>query len=400
MNSYNHSNSINIKDERLTKMKSDKTLIEKFTSPFKSDMYDGLLYDGDYSPEKKFPVDLSNGENPLGCSPLVKQRIEESLNRIDKYPECQYRGLVSALSEFHKKPESNFVVTSGANGALLATIAAFIGKGDSIVMPALSFQTPAMEVNVRGGYIIAAPLREDMRVDLEALRKNIQPNTKLIYFCNPNNPTGLKLPASDIRNFARSVNIPVLVSEANVEYSGESIMDSDDIPNNLISARSFSKAYGLAGLRIGYAICSTENAVKLLKHLSPYMVSTVSQVAAEAALEDVNHLKISVKYMNGERKYVSEKMAALGFEVLSSDANNVLAIISDQIPNSTVFANELADRGCSIVDGARFLGLSHRAVRIVPRTRDINDNFLSICSEIIDKYSSHKTTIASKPKNK
>lgn len=346
-------------------------------APFSVTFFDGLHFADDYSPAKKFKYDLSNGENPLGFSPTVKQAISEKFSKMSSYPEAEYRGLVRALSAHHKMPEDNFVVTCGSNGALLAAVSTFMAPGKNMVMPHLAFPTPAMETAVRGGRVIAVPMRNDMQTDLAGLKQAVTNDTALIYLANPNNPTGLYIPAEEIRNLARSVNVPVLVSEANVEYAGASVIEGLDMPDNLISARSFSKAYGLAGMRVGYAVCTPNLARRIIRDMSPNLVSSISQIAAEAALADQDYLKKSISYMATERSYVSENLERIGFKVLPAHANNILAVVPDAVPSSTWLFQKLAERDCTVVDGANYPGLSNRCIRVVPRTRDVNDAFLA-----------------------
>ena len=344
------------------------------------------LFDEDYSPIKKAAVDLSNSENPLGCSIAVTQAIASGFSLISKYPEKFYPDLIDSLSHFHNIPTGRFVVGVGANGILQACVKSFVGRNNTVVMPSFSFMTPAYGATAMGGGAILAPMKNNLSIDLDALLDSIRANTRLIFLCNPNNPTGQYTSAKDLLEFAKRTELPVLVSEANVEYAGESLLEHyPDWPSNLIVARSFSKAYGLAGLRVGYGVCNANVARLLNSHNSPFTVTTLSQIAAIAALKDQDHLRKSVSFMTQERLFLEGEIRKLGLDIVPSQANIFLIKLPSSAGRATKVAAKLYELGCSVVDCSAYGKTGQQYIRVSPRKRDVNSLFLEKFRNILGR---------------
>ena len=335
-------------------------------------------FSADYVPLHKQRIDLSNAENPLGSSGIIAAAIKDSLGQIAHYPERDHGNLIGALSQHHGLPLESFFIGNGATGCIQNIVMTFVGNGGHVLLPELSFPLPIFAATVMGGGARKVPMTEDFRINFDVLLQSINKHTRLVFLCNPNNPTGIYEEPEDILEFAKKVRVPVLVSEANIEYAGTSLLEAFAMwPDNLIVVRSFSKVHGLAGLRVGYGIAAPKMVHEIMKFQLPFGVSHLSQAAAIAALRDVEHVRRSVLTMRGENKFLCKQLEVLGFEVLSTDSNIFLAKLPDHVPDDLVFVASLERQGITVLSGTAFSSSLRGWIRVSPRTRQINTSFIA-----------------------
>lgn len=274
---------------------------------------------------------LSSNENVYGPSPEVTRTLKQSLNLLYEYPDSHGTVLKQAIAEHYKVKEESILLGSGLDEVIMMLSRAVLKPGDDILTCENTFVQYQHHAVIEDCRIVTAPL-DTGKFDLQALAEKITPHTTLIWLCNPNNPTGNYFNQSELSAFlTKAGEIPVVLDEAYAEYvTAEDYPDSFSLREkhpNIIILRTFSKAYGLASLRVGYAISSDEwtsiwHRVKL-----PFNVTSLSLKAAEAALKDQEYLT-DVRQNNAverQRFYASN----ISHYLLPSQTNFVLVKTDD-----------------------------------------------------------------------
>lgn len=273
-------------------------------------------------------VKLASNENPIGCSPYVTLAITEQLSQLARYPDGNGYYLKQALSDFNNVDIECITLGNGSNDLLDILARSFVSADEAIVYSQYAFVVYSMVAKMQGATGIEVPAHH-FGHDLAAMRQAVadNDNTKMVFIANPNNPTGTQLEREALRDFVASLPSSVLVvlDEAYIEYSPESnnraLLDEFD---NVIIVRTFSKAYGLAGLRIGYALSSAPVADLINRIRQPFNVSRIGLAAAAAALADQAFIE-RVRQNNQEQMHWLEKQFdALGLGFVSSHANFIM----------------------------------------------------------------------------
>lgn len=278
-------------------------------------------------------VKLASNENPTGCSPYVTLAITEQLSQLARYPDGNGYYLKQALSDFNNVAIECITLGNGSNDLLDILARSFVGTNDAIVYSQYAFVVYSMLAKMQGATGIEVPAQR-FGHDLKAMRQAVEdnPNTKVVFIANPNNPTGTQLDRDELYQFVASLPISVLVvlDEAYIEYSPESnnraLLDEFD---NVIIVRTFSKAYGLAGLRIGYALSSAAVADLLNRIRQPFNVSRLGLAAAAAALSDQDFITEVRRINDGQMRWLKKQFDALGLGFVKSHANFIMVEIED-----------------------------------------------------------------------
>jgi histidinol-phosphate aminotransferase len=288
-------------------------------------------------------IKMASNENPLGVAPKALDAIRAEMPNCFMYPEGSSLSLRRKLAPKLGVEESQIFAVCGGDQVIALLGNAFIGEGDEVIVGAPSFFTYYMSTVVMGGTLVSIPLSH-FAFDLDAILAAVTPKTKVIFFCNPNNPTGTIVGKDKVEAFMNQVpdHVVVVFDEAYFEY-----VQSDDYPNgvdyvrqgrNVVVLRTFSKAYGLAGLRIGYAIAAKHLAPIFGRVVPPFPVTRLSQVAAEAALDDTEFLAEVIRSNEEGRRYLEEQFARLGLVSVPSYGNfiyvggrNPMGPVSEQL---------------------------------------------------------------------
>lgn len=256
--------------------------------------------------------------------------LEELINStsFNLYPDSQAQALKEALAKHHQlKQTEGILVGNGSNELIQMLALAFLDKGEFALMPTPTFSMYKQCVQLVGGQALEVPLKEDFSYNIELFKEAIKKEKiKLIFLCTPNNPTGNPLPLSKIKEILDSFQGPVLVDEAYGEFSQASSAKTllEEYPN-LIILKTFSKAFALAGLRLGYCLTSQELAQILLKAKAPYNVNSFSQRAALIALKNFPSLEKELEIIKKERVFMSQALGQLpGVTVYPSESNFLL----------------------------------------------------------------------------
>ncbi len=333
-----------------------------------------------FSTERK-PIDLSLSENPLGCSPKVVEVLKQAKpTDVFDYPDPSYSQLRLALAKKFNLKESNFFIGNGSEAVIKLLAEALVNASDEVIIPELTFTIFRIVATLQRAKIVFSKVTDRFDIDLADIKKRATEKTKLIFLCNPNNPTGKLLDRKEILNFVASIKATVVVDEANIEFGGESVVKATAQFSNLIVLRTFSKGYGLAGMRIGYAVAD-ESIIFKLKQLSPpFPTSVLAEKAALVALADDQFLEKTKNYMDRERKFLTSKLRSLGLKVVDSKSNNLLLILPKKPLD---FIDQLNQQGVSVIDGSSFGFSGPRFIRISPRLREINQRFIEVVKQIV-----------------
>ena len=273
-------------------------------------------------------VKLASNENPMGCSPQVTLAVTEQLGQLSRYPDGNGYYLKQALADFNDVNVEQITLGNGSDDLLDILARSFVGIDDAIVYSQYAFVVYSMLAKMQGAMDIEVPAHR-FGHDLKAMSQAVQDNsnTKVVFIANPNNPTGTQLGHKELQQFVASVPSSVLVvlDEAYIEYSPESnnraLLDEFD---NVVIVRTFSKAYGLAGLRVGYALSSVPVADLLNRIRQPFNVSRIGLAAAAAALADQDFIE-KTRLMNDEQmRWLEKQFDALGLGFVKSHANFIM----------------------------------------------------------------------------
>jgi histidinol-phosphate aminotransferase len=292
-------------------------------------------------------VKLASNENPLGASPAAVAAMQEAIKTIALYPDGNGFELKDALSKRYGVEHARIVLGNGSNDMLELAARAFLTVGDKAVYSAHAFAVYPLAIQEVGATGICVPAK-DFGHDLSAMQKAAKDSeVKMVFIANPNNPTGTFLSPDDLLAFLRGLpaNVLVVLDEAYNEYLPEdkrydSVAWLKDFPNLIIS-RTFSKAYGLAGLRVGYAFAHEQVTDMMNRVRQPFNVNSVAQAAAVAALRDVSFVKKTFDLNRRGMLQITEGLTKLGLEYIPSFGN----FVAFRIGNATAMYRRLLELG-------------------------------------------------------
>lgn len=272
-------------------------------------------------------IKLASNENPLGPSPNALKALNEATQSLHRYPDGGGYRLRQALAERWKVSIEHLILGNGSDELLGLLARAFLAPGDEAIMADPTFIIYKMEVTAAHGRAVVVPLK-NWTHDLEAMARAITPRTRLLFICNPNNPTGTMVSADEVANLMMAVvrsDVIVVFDEAYYEYVREPRFP-DTVSyvregKNVVVLRTFSKIFGLAGLRIGYGITTPEIANILNRIRPPFNANSLAQHAAVAALGDEDHVARSRAVNAQGMEQVSEGLKMLGLAPIPSQTN-------------------------------------------------------------------------------
>lgn len=279
---------------------------------------------------------LASNENNLGPSPLAIRAMREAAVKAHLYPDPTAFDLRERLASLYGKTMDQIIVHDGSDAILYSMFSAFFEPGDEFLTAQGSFVAVQVFAKMHNTPTVKVPLNGDYRFDLEEMAAHIGPRTKVIYLCNPNNPTGAIISKQELEAFLKIVpkHIIVIVDEAYYEYSSqlsELYPDSTTLGyDNVLTLRTFSKAYGLAGLRIGYGMGSEQVISALHKVKLTFDPNMMAQEAALAALEDNEHVNQTLKINAEALQYYYRAFDRLGLKYIPSYGNFVMLEMSSE----------------------------------------------------------------------
>jgi histidinol-phosphate aminotransferase len=272
---------------------------------------------------------LSANESAIGPSPAAVEALHAAASAIHLYPDGGAHGLRNAIAEIHVLNPERIVCGNGSDELLTLIANAYLRPGDEVLFSAHAFLVYRLATLANSAVPVAAP-EPELRVDVDAMLKRVTPRTRLVYIANPNNPTGTYLTGQELRRLHAGLTAETLlvIDAAYAEFvrredyePGEEMVSRFD---NVVMTRTFSKAYALAGLRVGWAFCPAAVADVLNRVRGPFNVSVAAQRAAAAALRDRAHLERAVAHNETWRSWLTDEIRKLGLRVDESAGNFVL----------------------------------------------------------------------------
>jgi histidinol-phosphate aminotransferase len=327
----------------------------------------------EYGLKPEAVIKLNSNENPLGASVKVAEAVCKTAASASLYPTADASLLRNALTKYVGCPAENIVAAGpGMDSLIDAVNKLFVGVGDEVILPVPTFTYYGISAAGLGGVPISAELNPDFSLNLGNILKAVTDKTKIIYLCSPNNPTGNVISESDVRELAEKTNAILFIDEAYVEFStAGSLVSLAEEYENIIIGRTFSKAFGLAGMRVGYVIAPEWIASNLLRVLPPFSVSILSEAAAVAALEDTAYMKAGVALIQDQRaemiNFISKETP---YQAYASEGNFFIADVS---PNTSKKATDIfMKNGVLIRSCDSFQNIGKNTVRITVGTAEMN----------------------------
>ncbi len=329
-------------------------------------------------------IKLASNENPYEPVEEIRQAIIDELSQVNRYPNSGCFHLCNELAAHHGVKPGQIFVGNGSNEILDLLVRAFVGPDEEIVYPWPSFIVYPIVTQLAGVPAVEVPLR-DYRLDMPALRAAVTRKTKIVFVCNPNNPTGTYVSAQEVGQFLDGIPDHVLVAfdEAYYEY-----VTADDYPDslallrerpNVVVTRTFSKVHSLSGLRIGYSVSHEDLVTCLHKVRQPFNVNSLAQAASIAALKHMDRVAPRVKENRDELRWVREELQKLGFTVPPSQTNFLLAMPPQ---GCGAVVEQLMDRGI-IVRGMKPFGYGEESFRVTIGTPYENRKFVEALRDLI-----------------
>ncbi len=328
-------------------------------------------------------VKLASNESPFRPSFKVLEAIRKEAQNVNRYPDggCFY--LRQALSQKLKVKPQQLIFGNGSDEIIVMAIRALIKEGDEVIVAKPSFLIYEIASRLEGASVQAIPLK-DFHYDLPSMLSAISPKTKIIFIGNPDNPAGTYVTAKEIEDFMRAVpkDILIFIDEAYFEF-----ISAKDYPDtiallksneNLIVSRTFSKMYGLAGLRVGYAVGESRFIDALNRLREPFNINSLAQAGALACLEDGAYYRRVAKFVNAEKKFLYRELKRMGFKFQKSATNFILI---DTERDSSGVCEALLKKGIIIRD-MNFWGLKNY-VRVTVGKKAENRKLLKALNAVL-----------------
>lgn len=328
------------------------------------------------------PIKLASNENPYGPSPIVIEEIGKVINDIHRYPEAGSVKLREELASLLRVSPGNIIVTNGSNEAIELICKLYLSAGDRAIVTYPTFSMYEIFCRIYGADVIKVPM-VNFRVDFESLFYHFDDSVKVLFLANPNNPTGTIFFEDDFVRFLDRINgrAIVVVDEAYFDFVGDSrFPDTVELIKKgypIVSIRTFSKAYGLAGLRVGYALGSEEVISYMHRVRQPFNVNLIAQVAAIYAVRDRDYYDFVRRSIIEERNRLQDSLRNMGVSFIGSEANFVAINVGD----ADAVYRSLLDRGI-IVRSLTSFGMGDY-IRVTIGKPEENSAFLSAFREVM-----------------
>jgi len=330
----------------------------------------------------KYVVKLASNENAFGPSPKALEALKSAIYNVNRYPDSSCYYLRRKLAGILSVDEGNLIFGNGSDELIVLAVRAFLEAGDEVIIADPTFLIYRIASKAAGVKTVLVPLK-NMRYDLEAMASKISPRTRMIFIANPDNPTGTYVTESEVEDFIEKVPEDILLffDEAYYEYAR-----GGDYPDtmrymgrgNIITTRTFSKIYGLAGLRLGYGVADKKIIDGMNKVREPFNVNLLAQEAALAALDDEEYVRFVREETDKGKKFLYSEFERLGLEYVPSATNFILVKLGS---NSEKIYQRLLRSGV-IVRHMKAWGLGE-CVRVTIGRDDENRFFIKTLEKIL-----------------
>jgi len=329
-------------------------------------------------------IKLASNENPIGSSPLALEALQAALGGLNRYPDGGGYDLVHKLSEKLGVPPEKIVIGAGSDDIIGMLTRALLMPGDQAVLPKPSFLMYDIMVRSASSDPVYVPLKS-LAIDLKEMAASISSKTRMVFLTNPNNPTGTTITKNAFERFLQSIpeDVVVVVDEAYIEF----VRNSDCVQGiayiqeerPVVVLRTFSKAYGLAGLRVGYGIMPEAIAMLLHRVRQPFNVNTLAQTAATAALDDREFLGQTLKGVHEGIDYIEQRLDDLNIRHFPTQANFLLIDVED---SADLIYKRLLGKGV-IVRSMTAYGFP-RYIRVSVGLPDENQRFVGALEDVLN----------------
>jgi histidinol-phosphate aminotransferase len=327
-------------------------------------------------------IKLASNENPMGTSLLALEAVRKNLTGVNRYPDSQGFYLKKKLAKTLNFSQENIVLGNGSDELIDIVIKTFVEDDENIITSEATFLEYKVISTVLGRRLITVPLKY-FKYDLEAIRRKINLKTKLVFIANPNNPTGTYLTQYEIEDFLKGIPDSLIVV---LDEAYDVFVDVNDFASglryvknkNVIVLKTFSKAYGLAGLRIGYALANQEFASYMERARPPFNVNALAQTAAVAALDDKEFLRRTKKLILEGKDFLYDNLSRLGIPYLPTVANFILI---DMRRDGQEIFRRMLKYGVIVRDMKQY-GLNN-FIRVTIGTKRENERFIKVLKKVI-----------------
>lgn len=327
-------------------------------------------------------IKLASNENPLGSSPRALSSIRRALSGINRYPDGSSFYFKNALAKKFRLKPANFICGNGSDELIDIIIKTFVSEDEEIITADVTFLEYEIIARINNRNIATVPLRY-FKYDLDAIKRRINKKTKLIFISNPNNPTGTYVTSYEVEEFFKGLAGDLIVC---FDEAYDLFVDVDDFPKsltylgkrNVVILKTFSKSYGLAGLRAGFAISTPEFIQYMDRVRPPFNVNSLAQVAATAALEDKKFLKKTKRLILREKQYFYSCLDRLGIAYIPTVAN---FIFMDVGRDAVTIFHEMLKFGVIVRDMKQY-GLKN-FIRVTIGTHKENERFIKVLEKVL-----------------
>jgi len=336
----------------------------------------------EYSLDEKLIIKLASNENPLGASPRAIEDAAKSLDETSVYPDPLANELRELISDYIGLNRDMIIVGNGSDEIMELVFKTFLNPDEEVIIPIPTFSLYENLTKLYSGNPVHISTGKDFQFDYDKILEHINNRTKLVFICSPNNPTGSIISEKDLRKILDN-DVIVVLDEAYAEFSDLSLIKLVDEFENLVVLRTFSKAFGLAGLRVGYGIANKEIIDYMLRIKPPFNVGVVGQRAAMGALKDKEYLNQSISTAKKGREFLSQELSSMsGIRVYPSRANFLLIRLLGEKTATEVtermFVHGVITRNCK-----HFKGMGDDFIRISVGTSEENKRFLECFKEAV-----------------
>jgi histidinol-phosphate aminotransferase len=328
-------------------------------------------------------IKLASNENPLGPSPMAVKAIKNAIGKLNRYPDGSGYNLIQKISEHLGVSPKNIVLGNGSDDIIGMLTCGFLEPGDEAILPNPSFLMYEIMILSAGAIPVIVPLKQ-LSIDLQAINKSITSKTRMVFLCNPNNPTGTVVFKEDFENFLKKIppDVIVVVDEAYIEFVRDQAcarsIEYLDNDRPLVTLRTFSKVYGLAGLRIGYGVMPDEIANLLNRIRLPFNTNSLAQAAACAALEDTVFFEKVITLIHQGLDFLYDSLDRLGVKYFPTQTNFILI---DVCKDADAIYEKMLKQGV-IVRSMRSYGYPHY-IRINAGLHEENVRFIKALEKIL-----------------
>ena len=332
-------------------------------------------------------VKMNLNENFAMPNETIEKLLLDACRSIDvrAYPPPRGSMAIKAISRFLGFSESEISVANGADEIMDLLMKVFVRKGSKVMVVEPSFPMYTFFAQLYGGSKVTVMLEPDFRLNVDAILKKADKDTRLLFVCSPNNPTGNQFREANIKRLLQEFNGVVVVDEAYADFAPYSVLNWVRDYDNLAVLRSFSKAFGLAGLRLGYLV-SNKSIVKYVQRVvGPFNVNAVTQQIIALALEKWSYFKEQINFVINEREWLMKNLRQIdGVNPYPSDANFILFKVTKENLTSAIVTERMENRNVLVKDRGH-LPLLENCIRVTVGTRNMNESFLSALKETLEE---------------